>query len=132
MTKPPASNIASDYSMSKAFDASLYLASAAMTATGLVRMRGELMENYGFAELTNIFPSITIYLMGLGLWVFAMTRNPLSVAYPIGTGVAIIGSVIGGILFLEESIDMSKGLGILLVLLGVFVIGCNSKQTARQ
>ena len=49
-------------------------------------------------------------------------QNPVSVAYPIGIGLALIASVTGGVLFLDEVMSISKGLGVFSILVGLFLV----------
>jgi len=59
-------------------------------------------------------------------WMAAMTKFEVSYAYPIILSGLLLLTTLLGIVLLDESIQSGKVVGILLILLGVFVIYLNS------
>jgi multidrug transporter EmrE-like cation transporter len=105
----------------------IYLASAVLTAIGLIGLRHQLLEQDIFNVSIALLPSALTYVAGIGVWLIVAERNPLSVAYPMGIGFSMIAAVGGGALFLDETITISKALGILFILAALFIIGRSSR-----
>lgn len=103
-------------------DAFIYLSSAGLTAGGLIVLRNQLMAGDGLEFTEALLLPVAIYLTGLSLALVAIVRNPLSVAYPISIGLAMITSVAGGVLFLDEIMSLPKSLGILFIIVGLFMV----------
>ncbi len=59
-------------------------------------------------------------------WMAAMTKFEVSYAYPIILSGLLLLTTLLGIVLLDESIQSGKVVGILLILLGVFVMYSNS------
>ncbi len=59
-------------------------------------------------------------------WMAAMTKFEVSYAYPIIVSGLLLLTTLLGIVLLDESIQLRKVAGILLILLGVFVMYSNS------
>ena len=107
---------------SRFLDAFIYISSAGLTASGLVALRSQLMAGDRLEFTMALLPPMAIYMAGLSLALVAIARNPLSIAYPISIGLAMITSVSGGIIFLDEILSVSKALGILSILIGLFMV----------
>jgi len=58
----------------------------------------------------------------LGCYLYALKGIDLSIAYPVVTGLAMLGIVLTGIVFLGETISITKALGIVMVLIGVLLL----------
>lgn len=74
---------------------------------------------------TNIIPtSITIVAMiaSFALLSFSMKQLPLSVAYPIWTGIGAVGTFILGITLLGENISMLKIIALILIVCGLILM----------
>ena len=61
-------------------------------------------------------------------WMAAMTKFNLSYAYPFITAGLTLLTVTASIIILKETLDIGKIIGILLILVGVIVLGINSKN----
>jgi multidrug transporter EmrE-like cation transporter len=121
---PP--NHAGARTSSRFLDAFIYISSAGLTASALVALRSQLMAGDRLEFTMALLPPMAIYMVGLSLALIAIARNPLSVAYPISIGLAMITSVTGGILFLDEILSIPKCLGILSILIGLFMVSRQS------
>ena len=71
---------------------------------------------------TKLYPSIfTILSMIIGFYFLslAVKELPLGTAYAVWTGIGTIGTVIFGIVFFKESVDLLKMICILLIVAGI-------------
>ncbi|MDD5370685.1 MAG: multidrug efflux SMR transporter [Anaerolineaceae bacterium] len=86
---------------------------------------------HGFTKLVpSIFVALgygaSFYLLSISLKVI-----PIGLAYAIWSGVGIVLTVIIGAVLWREPIDWMRGLGIFLIICGVFVINLSLKTTAH-
>ncbi|HEY8418212.1 MAG TPA: quaternary ammonium compound efflux SMR transporter SugE [Limnochordales bacterium] len=72
----------------------------------------------GFTRLGPTIATFALMLISFGLLSFAMRSLPLGTAYAVWTGIGAVGSVLVGILFLNESRDAVR-----LVCLGLILAG---------
>lgn len=75
-----------------------------------------------------IFSSLASGFVASFFWMAAMTKFNLSYAYPFITAGLTVLTVTASIIILKENLDVGKIIGILLILLGVIVLGINSKN----
>ena len=71
---------------------------------------------------TKLYPSIiTIVTMIIGLYFLSLAVKslPLGTAYAVWTGIGTIGTVIFGLIFFKEPIDLIKAVCILLIVTGI-------------
>ena len=71
---------------------------------------------------TRLYPSIfTIVSMVIGFYFLSLSVKtlPLGTAYAVWTGIGTIGTVIFGIIFFKEPVDLIKILCILLIVTGI-------------
>ncbi|MFJ7729603.1 EamA family transporter [Neobacillus sp. NPDC097160] len=104
----------------------------------LILVSGQFLWKYGLQATTPNFSSLISVLklflspyiiFGLGLygfatilWLFILTRVPLSVAYPIQS-IAYVLSVFGAYFVFNEPLSVSKILGCIIIMAGVSLIG---------
>lgn len=69
-----------------------------------------------------ILSGLIMYGVATVLWLFILTKVPLSVAYPLQSFAYII-SIFGAFFIFNEPITVWKVVGVLLIMLGVSVIG---------
>jgi multidrug transporter EmrE-like cation transporter len=62
------------------------------------------------------------YVIGFTLWLAALRRYEVTLAYPIFAGAAYIGVMVGGAVILGESFTTVKVVGALLIGAGLIVI----------
>ncbi|WP_211654974.1 EamA family transporter [Planococcus alpniumensis] len=72
-----------------------------------------------------IVTGLTMYGFATVLWLFILTRVPLSVAYPIQS-LAYVFAVFGAYFIFNEPLSMMKILGVLMIMIGVSFIGFSS------
>jgi drug/metabolite transporter (DMT)-like permease len=69
-----------------------------------------------------IITGLTMYGFATVLWLFILTRVPLSVAYPLQS-LAYVFAVFGAYFIFNESLSIMKIAGVLLIIIGVSLIG---------
>jgi len=81
-----------------------------------------------FSELIKVASSPFI-IIGLGLygmsfiiWLRVLSFNDLSRAYPIFATIVFLLTSIGSMIFLKESISLFRFLGILIMLVGIYIV----------
>ncbi len=74
-----------------------------------------------------ILSGLFLYGLATVLWLFILTKVPLSVAYPIQS-IAYVIAVFGAYFFLQEDITVWKILGVILIMAGVSFIGISEFQ----
>lgn len=72
-----------------------------------------------------IVTGLTMYGFATVLWLFILTRVPLSVAYPIQS-LAYVFAVFGAYFIFNEPLSLMKILGVLMIMIGVSFIGFSS------
>jgi multidrug transporter EmrE-like cation transporter len=114
----------------RGLDIALYLGSAILTAIGLTMIKHAapaLLDSGGrdlsLHLLLPIVAAAAVYFTGMGLWLAAMGRNPLSTAYPIGIGLSLVSATIAAVVAFGEPIGMTKLAGIAFIMAGAACIG---------
>jgi len=74
-----------------------------------------------------ILSGLFLYGLATVLWLFILTKVPLSVAYPLQS-IAYIIAVFGAFFFFQEEITLWKILGVILIMAGVSFIGIGEFQ----
>jgi small multidrug resistance pump len=62
------------------------------------------------------------YALSYWLLVMVIRNIPVSVAYAIWSGLGTAGIAVIGVLFLQERLDLAKGAGIAMIIVGVAVL----------
>jgi quaternary ammonium compound-resistance protein SugE len=81
----------------------------------------------GWSKLT---PSIlTLLAMALGIYLLSISIKtiPLGTAYAVWTGIGTVGTVVYGILFFKEPVDIIRVVCILLIIIGIVGLKLFSK-----
>ena len=76
----------------------------------------------GFTNLTATVATAVGVVLGIGFLTLAMKSLPVSVAYPIWTGLGTLGTVILGVMLFGEQIGLIKIAAVLAILSGVAVL----------
>ncbi|WP_088007131.1 EamA family transporter [Indiicoccus explosivorum] len=74
-----------------------------------------------------IFTGLAMYGLATVLWLFILTKIPLSVAYPLQSSAYII-AVFGAFFLFNESITPWKIAGVCFIMLGVSMIGLSEMR----
>ena len=87
------------------------------------------LKSGGAAEIALKIVTSPGVLSGLGcfglsfmLWLFVLSREPLSSAYPF-VALGIVVTVLAGSFIFSEPISLAKTIGVCLVIGGVFLVG---------
>ena len=104
----------------------------------LILVSGQFLWKFGMMNKENSFSSVgeviklmlspyilsglTMYGFATVLWLFILTRVPLSVAYPLQS-LAYVFAVFGAYFIFNESLSIMKIAGVLLIIIGVSLIG---------
>lgn len=67
-----------------------------------------------------------MYVLGFLLWLVILSREPLTVAYPIAVGLTMVFSAVLAVVVLREQISWTMALGALLVLAGITLLARSS------
>jgi len=93
---------------------------AAISATLFLRFRNGFTKPLPTALALVAF-GLAFYLISL-----ALVSLPVSTVYPIWTGGGTAGVALLGVLILHEKASLEKGLGIVLVVIGIVVLNISS------
>lgn len=66
-----------------------------------------------------------LYVAGAAIWICILRVLPLSVAFPIASGMLMLGTTLTGYLLLDERLSATQGMGIVLILSGMVFVGAN-------
>jgi drug/metabolite transporter (DMT)-like permease len=72
-----------------------------------------------------IFSGLVLYGAATILWLFILSRVPLSVAYPVQS-IAYVLAVFGAYFIFHEPLSPTKIIGVILIILGVSLIGISA------
>jgi multidrug transporter EmrE-like cation transporter len=103
--------------------AQLLLKAATRTSGVLVSDSGELSRS-ALAQLTRAYPlwiGLSFYGVSVILWLGALSRVPVSVAYPMLSAGYVVNAIAAAFLF-GEALSVPKVMGILLIIVGVIVL----------
>lgn len=64
---------------------------------------------------------LIIYVTSVSLWLLVLSRVPVGIAYPM-TSLAYIFNVLGAYIIFSEHINLIQIIGILVIILGVYLI----------
>jgi len=73
----------------------------------------------GFTQFWPTAGTVIAMLISLGLLGIAMKSLPVGTAYAVWVGVGAIGTVILGIILLDEAVNMARMLSLALILAGI-------------
>jgi drug/metabolite transporter (DMT)-like permease len=103
----------------------------------LILVTGQFLWKYGMMKTTLkldplsiikilfspfIFSGLVMYGFATILWLFILSRVPLSIAYPVQS-IAYVLAVFGAYFIFNEPLSPTKIIGVILIILGVSLIG---------
>ena len=80
---------------------------------------------YGIAKAAVnpfILTGLALYSISFVIWLRVLTFNDLSKSYPIFASMVFLLTTIGSIRFLNETVSSTRILGIIIMLIGIFVV----------
>ena len=78
-----------------------------------------LKFSHGFTQLTASIITILGMILSFYLLSLAMKSIPISIAYPVWTGIGAVGTAVIGMLILGDNISLLKILCLILIIVGV-------------
>jgi len=88
-----------------------------------------------FSEgFTKLIPSIIVVLgYGASFYLLSLSLKVMQIgtAYALWSGIGIVLTVIAGMIIWRESMDWARGIGILLIMLGIIIINLFSRSAAH-
>jgi len=113
----------------KKFDVMLSVVGALVCAFGLTFLKKALAGvdvadplAISLAALIPIALSGVVYFAGLAIGMAVMSRNPLSIAYPIFLGLTFVAMMSAAVIALGESVSAPHALGAGLILCGAYCV----------
>lgn len=114
----------------------LLIVSVTFNVTANILLKTGVTKTGGIsAETANIITNIAkvafspfiifgLFLYGLSflIWLRVLTFNDLSRAYPIFATIVFMLTTIGSIRFLNEEISLARIVGIIIMLVGIFIV----------
>ena len=103
---------------------SLFLTSGQVFLKHSMNKVGNLELSLSFLRsLINIpiFASIASFIVAAGLWLYMLKYYNFSMAYPM-TSISYIFGMFASALILHESIPMTRWIGVVIIVIGVFFI----------
>lgn len=73
-----------------------------------------------------VLTGASMYVLGFLLWLVILSREPLTVAYPIAVGLTMLFSAVLAVVVLREQVSWMMALGALLVLAGITLLAKSS------
>lgn len=69
-----------------------------------------------------LFTGMALFVISFFFYIFTLSKVQLSFAYPVMVSVGMILVIIGSWIFLGERLSLSNIIGILLIILGIFLL----------
>jgi multidrug transporter EmrE-like cation transporter len=94
-----------------------------MQAVGHFEFNLQNVPGIGWKVVTNyyILGGLSCYVISVVLWLLALSRMDVSVAYPMAS-LGYIATAIAGYFLLQEDLSLTKVLGILVIMIGVYLV----------
>lgn len=86
------------------------------------------------AGFTRLVPSVVVVIgYGLSFYLLSLSLEviPIGTAYAMWSGIGIVLTVIMGMILWREPLDWARGIGILLIMLGIIIINLFSRSAAH-
>ena len=101
----------------------LLISSCILAAFAQLSIKAGASTLTGWQDLLNpkILLGIALYALGMLLWIFALARSDLHVAYAF-TALTFILVISGSSIFLGEKINLQSYIGVILITAGFIVI----------
>ncbi len=73
-----------------------------------------------------IIIGLVLYGLSFLIWLRVLTFNDLSRSYPIFASIVFLFTTIGSMLFLKENISLARIVGIVVILVGIYIVAARS------
>src|SRR3954471_24137358 len=113
--------------MQRLLEPFLYFVYATASVSGLILIKASIpaakallfnQRNYLNTPVLLIFLGGMLYVASFSIWMIILSRNDLSVAYPIAVGITIVMTIVGAGIILSENITFGRIVGSIVVFLG--------------
>lgn len=96
---------------------------AGVNRVGIITFHMQTLVRDGLALAFSpfILAGLSCYVISVVVWLLALSRVPVSVAYPM-LSIGYIVTAVAAWLFLGESLDAMRIIGIGIIILGVFLV----------
>lgn len=96
---------------------------AVCAASGTLLLKMGATGRSELAAFINLWvlAGLAVYALGVGLWILAMSREPLSVVYPF-TALSFVLVLVGAVIFQNERPSLVNLVGIAVVLAGIGLV----------
>jgi len=103
--------------------ANILLKKGVISFGGISSSRAELISSLTKAAF-NPFVIVGLVLYGLSfiIWLRVLSFNDLSRAYPIFASIVFLMTTLGSIKFLHEDVSIARFAGIIVMLVGIFIV----------
>ncbi len=91
------------------------------------KMSVKNLDTYSFSSVVTVFLSphffigALLYALATLIWIFLLSKLPLSTLYPLQS-LAYVFGLIAGYLIFKELITLQKVVGVSIILVGVFIV----------
>jgi drug/metabolite transporter (DMT)-like permease len=111
-------------------DAALYVLYAVASVVGLLLLKTWLKPMQLGFQITSlpvkpilyVCAGAMLYIFSFLAWLVILTRQELSVAYPIAIGLTLTFSTIGAVVYLGEPVSFVRTAGIVFIFSGILLI----------
>jgi len=76
----------------------------------------------GFSHFWYSISTVIGMLFSFGFLALAVTNLPLSIAYPVWTGIGAVGSIIVGVVFFKDQLSLLTWVFVVLLIVGILGI----------
>lgn len=103
--------------------ANILLKKGVLSIGGISGERARLVSELAKAALSPfIILGLVLYGMSFTIWLRVLTFNDLSRAYPIFATIVFLLTTLGSTLFLKENVSLLRVFGIIIMLLGIYIV----------
>jgi multidrug transporter EmrE-like cation transporter len=103
--------------------ASLMLRAGIQRAGGFGSSGGQILNDIWNLARQPIFDlGVILYGLGTLVWMRVIASEPLSLGYPMLTSIAFVVITGGAALFFHEALSVIKVVGMVIILVGIFVL----------
>ena len=87
-----------------------------------------LKNSKGFTQVGPSILFIITLFISMGLLAYSMRTIPMSIAYPVWTGIGAVGGVIAGMIFFKDDVSIQKIVFLLFILIGIIGLKISSNH----
>ena len=105
----------------------ILLAKGVRAFGGITGQKAKLLEELSKAAASPfIIGGLVLYGFSFVIWLRVLSFNDLSKAYPIFSTFVFLLSTLGSMVFLKETITLTRIVGIIIMLVGIYIVAARS------